>query len=64
MSMNGYTLVTKRGTKESLEVVLQDEDPVFREELKNLGVNPPNNYLDLLMMTPQGTLAIVDIKSH
>ena len=64
MSMNGYTLVTKRGTKESLEVVLQDEDPVFREELKNLGINPPNNYLDLLMMTPQGTLAIVDIKSH
>ena len=44
MSMNGYTLVTKRGTKESLEVVLQDEDPVFREELKNLGINPPNNY--------------------
>lgn len=64
LKINNYRVLTDRKGKQALEVILRDDQLI--QELKDEGLEgfAPKNILDLVVITPRGTLAIIDAKTH
>lgn len=64
LKINNYRVLTDGKGKQALEVILRDDQ--LMQELKDEGLEgfAPRNILDLVVITPRGTLAIIDAKTH
>ena len=64
LKINNYRVLTDGKGKQALEVILRDDQ--LMQELKDEGLEgfAPQNILDLVVITPRGTLAIIDAKTH
>ena len=64
LKINNYRVLTDGKGKQALEVILRDDQLI--QELKDEGLEgfAPRNILDLVVITPRGTLAIIDAKTH
>ena len=64
LKINNYRVLTDGKGKQALEVILRDDQ--LMQELKDEGLEgfAPKNILDLVVITPRGTLAIIDAKTH
>ena len=64
LKINNYRVLTDGKGKQALEVILRDDQLI--QELKDEGLEgfAPQNILDLVVITPRGTLAIIDAKTH
>lgn len=64
LKINNYRVLTDGKSKQALEVILRDDQ--LMQELKDEGLEgfAPRNILDLVVITPRGTLAIIDAKTH
>lgn len=64
LKINNYRVLTDGKGKQALEVILRDDQ--LMQELRDDGLEgfAPRNILDLVVITPRGTLAIIDAKTH
>lgn len=64
LKINNYRVLTDGKGKQALEVILRDDQ--LMQELRDEGLEgfAPRNILDLVVITPRGTLAIIDAKTH
>lgn len=64
LKINNYRVLTDGKGKQALEVILRDDQLI--QELRDEGLEgfAPRNILDLVVITPRGTLAIIDAKTH
>lgn len=64
LKINNYRVLTDGKGKQALEIILRDDQ--LMQELRDEGLEgfAPRNILDLVVITPRGTLAIIDAKTH
>ena len=64
LKINNYRVLTDGKGKQALEVILRDDQLIQELKDEDLEGFAPRNILDLVVITPRGTLAIIDAKTH